>query len=90
MLVEHWDDLDGYSEAVLEEFDWMRKERIALDRVAGGNLPTTGDLRTFVQHARRAGFGMGPINALRFFKKALQSDRGEVGEVALPMERVTR
>jgi flavin-dependent dehydrogenase len=72
MLVENWDDLDKYSQSVLKKFDWMRREREGLERLMGGEMPSVGDLRTFVQHARRAGFEMGMVNALRFFKKALQ------------------
>jgi len=74
MLVRHWDDTAAYTEEVLDRFDWMRREREALQRLMGGTFPSAGDMRTFLQHARRAGFGMGPVSALRFFTKALQSD----------------
>jgi flavin-dependent dehydrogenase len=72
LLVENWDDLDNYSRSVQEKFDWMRREREGLERLMEGQMPTMRDLRIFVQHARRAGFEMGTVNALRFFKKALQ------------------
>jgi flavin-dependent dehydrogenase len=88
MLVEHWDDLDGYSESVLSRFDWMRKERLALERLIGGEMPSMGDIMTFVQHSRRAGFGMGPINAMKYFRKALQRDTAAPEGLDVPMKTV--
>jgi flavin-dependent dehydrogenase len=83
LLVDDWDDLDKYTERVLERFDWMRRERLALERLMNGVFPTTGDIRTFLQHSRRAGFGMGPVNAVRFFAKAIQTDRGHVDKLTM-------
>ncbi len=90
MLVEHWDDVDGYAKAVLERYDWMRKERLAMERQLRGEQPTVGDLRVFVQHARRVGFGMGPFNALRFFRKSLQSDRRMIPPEQSMIEQVAK
>ncbi len=72
MLVEHWDDLNKYTMTVLKKFDWMRRERECLERLMGGQMPSISDVRTFVQHARRAGFEMSTVSALRYFKNALQ------------------
>lgn len=90
LLAEHWDDLDAYTGAVLKRYDWMRKERLALERLMGGDMPTASDLRTFIQHTRRVGLGMGPINALRFFRTALQSDRRTTKAEQGMIEQVAR
>jgi flavin-dependent dehydrogenase len=74
LLKEHWNDLERYSEEVLIKFRWMGRERQGLERLLGGSMPTVADIRAFVVHARRAGFGMGPVNAMRYFKKALEAD----------------
>ncbi len=75
MLLDHWDDLEGYSEAILKRFDWMRKERKVLDKLVGGQVPSIADARTFVAHGKRIGIGMGPVEALRLFKKAMEGRR---------------
>jgi flavin-dependent dehydrogenase len=69
MLVQDWDDLEKYQRDVLREFDWMRKERIALERIVAGTKPTPGDIRMFLQHCRRVGFGVGPMVAMRFLSR---------------------
>jgi flavin-dependent dehydrogenase len=69
MLVQDWDDLGKYQRDVLKVFDWMRKERAALERIVSGSRATLGDIRMFVQHCRRVGFGVGPVAAMRFLSR---------------------
>lgn len=69
MLFENLDDLVRYQEVVLHCFDWMREERDVLLNLLAGNRPSPGDVRLFVQHARRAGMTMNPVQALTFLVK---------------------
>jgi len=72
MLLENWNDLEGYSVAILKRYDWMRKERKVLDKLVGGRMPSITDARTFIAHGKRVGIEMGPIEALRLFRKAME------------------
>ena len=36
LLLEHWDDLDGYAREVLRRYDWMRRERLTAERSSTG------------------------------------------------------
>lgn len=69
MLLENLHDLDRYQEEVLRDYEWMRKERITLIRMLEGRRPSPGDVRIFLQHARRAGFTMNPFQALKLLGK---------------------
>jgi flavin-dependent dehydrogenase len=33
LLIEHWDDPDGYTAALLKEFNWMKAERRVIDKL---------------------------------------------------------
>jgi flavin-dependent dehydrogenase len=69
MLVENLGDLDMYQEEVLRRFEWMRKERVALVNLLAGRRPSPSDVRVFVRHARRVGFTMNPVQALKFIAR---------------------
>jgi flavin-dependent dehydrogenase len=75
LLVEHWEDLEKYGKTILKKYDWMRRERQAIDRLMDGEFPTPADMMTFLRHSREAGFNMGVTNAIRFFTKAIETDR---------------
>lgn len=62
-------DIPRYQEEVLRGFGWMRKERETLLRLIGGRRPSPGDVKVFLEHARRSGFTMGPLQALRLLGK---------------------
>ena len=70
MLSRNLHDLGRYQEDVLRRFEWMRKERTTLVRMLDGHRPSPGDVRVFVQHARRVGFKMNPVQALTLLRKA--------------------
>lgn len=72
LLMENWDDLDAYAQEVLSRYAWMRKERVALDKLRRGRLPSPLDTRTFLQHTQRVGIEMSMGQALSWFRKALQ------------------
>ncbi len=70
MLSENLHGLETYQEEVLRTFDWMRRERAAVTRMLAGRRPTPGDIKVFVEHSRRAGFSMNPVQALKLLTKA--------------------
>ncbi len=72
MLVENWDDLDAYTKAILGRFDWMRKERQAIEKLWSGKMPSMNDARAFIQHSRLAGFKMGPMYAMKLFRRSMK------------------
>ncbi len=84
MLLEHWDDLEGYPDAILKRFDWMRKERKVLDKLVAGRMPSITDARTFIAHGKRVGIEMGPIEALRLFSKSMEGGRTPSAEKEAP------
>lgn len=69
LLAESLRDLDGYQEQVLRRFQWMKRERDALVKMLDGRRPSPGDVRVFIQHARRVGLTMGPAQALGLLRK---------------------
>jgi flavin-dependent dehydrogenase len=66
MLFENLCDLEKYQEEVLRRYEWMRRERTSLVSLLSGHRPAPRDVKVFVQHARRVGFTMNPIQALKF------------------------
>lgn len=72
MLVEHWDDLDGYTEAVLERYDWMRKEREVLDRLRAGKMPSLAGAMVLSRHFRAEGIKLGLLQAIGLFGHVLR------------------
>jgi hypothetical protein len=75
MLVDYWDDLEAYKAAVLKRFDWMRKEREALDKMVQGRVPPIKDVRVFLAHSKRVGIEMSPVVAMQLFRRAIETGR---------------
>ncbi len=75
MLLKHWNDLDHYAETVLNDFDWMRREREALEKMVQGKVPSLLDIRVFTTHSERVGIEIGPVQALQLFKRAIETNR---------------
>ncbi|MDW5563555.1 MAG: hypothetical protein SA339_10050 [Methanomassiliicoccus sp.] len=69
MLFDNLGDLEGYQREVLRRYEWMRRERATLLKLLDGNHPSLGDIRVFVQHARRTGFSMRPLQAIKFLER---------------------
>jgi hypothetical protein len=76
MLVKNWDDPAAYTAGVLKRYDWMRKEREALEKMLRGRIPPVRDIRVFLSHSKRVGVKMGPVQALGLFKRSLETSRG--------------
>jgi flavin-dependent dehydrogenase len=73
MLLDNWDDLDHYSEKVLQRYDWMRKERKALEKLMDGRIPSILEARTIKKHANSIGIEMNTIHVLKYLKKMLKN-----------------
>ena len=72
LLYDNWDDLDAYSAAILKKYDWMRKERVVLDKLNDGKMPSIIDAHTFLKHTKRIGMELDVVKAIRLFKKMLE------------------
>jgi len=73
MLMERWDDPEGYAADVLREFDWMGKERQGLNRLYSGKMPSIGQLRAFLHHTKIAGLTINLRQAMFFFRRMLET-----------------
>ncbi|HTY47912.1 MAG TPA: hypothetical protein VMB46_09655 [Methanomassiliicoccales archaeon] len=76
LLIDHWDDLRRYESSVLKKYDWMRREREALEKMVKGRVPPLRDVRVFTSHSKRVGIELGPVQALQLFKRAIDTSRG--------------
>ena len=68
MLLENWDDLDKYAQTVLRRYDWMRKERKALEKLMAGKIPSIFDALTMKRHSRMVGVEMNTGHIFKIFR----------------------
>ncbi len=68
MLLENWDDLDRYAETVLRRYDWMRKERRALEKLMAGRIPSIFDALTMKRHSNMVGVEMRTSHIFKIFR----------------------
>ncbi len=59
ILLNHWDDARKYSEALLAAFDWMKDERVVIDRLVGGKRIGIRDAWIIRKNSRRMGITVG-------------------------------
>jgi flavin-dependent dehydrogenase len=71
ILLEHWNDLKGYSDEVLQRYDWMRKERRTAEKLADGGMPSLRDAMVFKRHSREVGMEINTFHVLKLFRKSL-------------------
>lgn len=55
MLVEYWNDPQGYTQAILEEFQWMKPERNVIDKLRMRKRLGINDARVLRRNSRRMG-----------------------------------
>ncbi|HEY3420119.1 MAG TPA: hypothetical protein VGK23_06160 [Methanomassiliicoccales archaeon] len=72
MLLENWDDLDQYTERVLQRFDWMKRERKAAEKLRDGIMPSMADALVFKRHSNMVGIEMNTLHILRLFRRSLE------------------
>ena len=72
LLLEHWEDLEGYTEEILRRYDWMRRERRTAVKLGNGLMPTLSDALVFKRHSKMAGIEMNTLHILRLFRRSLE------------------
>jgi hypothetical protein len=53
ILLENWDDPEGYSRAILREFDWIKDERRVIDKLRNNGTLGIRDARVLKRNSRR-------------------------------------
>ena len=69
ILVNTWDDPEAYTEAILDEFDWMTRERRVIDKLRGAGRLGLREAWVLKKNSRRMGFRIGLREAALFVKK---------------------
>jgi len=59
LLLEWWDDPEGYTRAVLQEFGWMKKERAVIDKLRRREKPGLGSAWVLKKNLKRMGMQVG-------------------------------
>jgi len=69
ILLDHWDDPEGYSRAVLKEFEWMRSERDVIDKLRKSELLGFKDALVLKMNSRRMGMRIGVREAAMLLRR---------------------
>jgi flavin-dependent dehydrogenase len=72
LLMADWDDLNKYEVKVLERYDWMRKERRALEKLWAGKGLSLRDAGTFIKHSKMVGMEISVAQAIDLFRRAFE------------------
>ena len=59
ILLDNWDDPQGYSRSVLKEFEWMRSERAVIDKLRRTEQLRFQDALVLMKNSRRMGMQIG-------------------------------
>jgi flavin-dependent dehydrogenase len=68
LLLENWDDPQGYTRAILKEFEWMQKERAVIDKLLQRSPLGIKDAWVLRKNSRRMGMRVGLKEAFGFLK----------------------
>jgi flavin-dependent dehydrogenase len=68
ILLAHWDDPSGYEQAVLQEFGWMKKERLVLDRLRKSQTLGLREALVLKRNSKRMGMKVGLKQAAGLLK----------------------
>ena len=69
--MDHWNDPDGYTAAILKELEWMNREREVINKIKAVSRLNLKDVWVLKKNATRMGIevalkdGMVLLNALR-------------------------
>jgi flavin-dependent dehydrogenase len=69
LLLDHWDDPDEYTEAVLKEFQWMESERRVIDKLKGKKNLGIQDARVLKKNAKRMGMQIKISDAAKLIRR---------------------
>jgi hypothetical protein len=59
ILINNWDDPDGYTKAILKEFNWMKRERKVIDKLIRMKYLGINDAWVLKKNSRRMGMQIG-------------------------------
>lgn len=68
LLMEHWNDPTKYTHSILEEFEWMAKERHVIDRLRAGDELNVKEAWVLKDNSGRMGMHVGLMDAVRLLK----------------------
>jgi len=68
IMLKHWNDPYGYSNAILKEFEWMRREREVINKLMGGDRLGIKDAWVLKKNSKRMGMQVDLKNALKLLK----------------------
>jgi len=71
MLLERWDDPDGYTAAVLKEFGWMKKERAVVDKLRRGEKLGLDSAWVVKRNSKRMGIEVGLKEASAILRRLI-------------------
>jgi len=69
ILLDHWDDAEGYTKAILSQFAWMKNERAVIDRLRSGKRLGIRDAWIIKKNSRRMGVRAGLNLAMTLIKR---------------------
>jgi len=64
ILLNNWENPEGYTRAILKEFKWMESERRVVDKIVARKSLGLGDARVILENSGRMGIRIGMIDAL--------------------------
>jgi flavin-dependent dehydrogenase len=68
IMLRHWDDPNGYSKAILTEFEWMRRERAVINKLMKRDRLGIKDAWVLKKNSKRMGMQVDLKDALMLLK----------------------
>lgn len=68
ILLDNWDDPQAYSKAILKEFDWMKSERVVIDKLRDSKRLGFRDGLVLKYNSKRMGMQVGIRDAVLLLK----------------------
>jgi flavin-dependent dehydrogenase len=69
VLMERWDDPEGYTRAILKEFGWMERERGVIDKLVRSESLGIRDAMVFRENSKRMGMRIGLREAATLMRR---------------------
>jgi flavin-dependent dehydrogenase len=68
LLMENWENPEGYMRSILKEFEWMKNERTVIDKILASTPVGIKDAWVLRKNSKRMGMRVGLKEALKFLK----------------------
>jgi flavin-dependent dehydrogenase len=68
LLIENWENPEGYTHSILKEFEWMKNERTVIDKILTSTPVSIKDAWVLRKNSRRMGMRVGLKEAVKFLK----------------------